>query len=375
MIRKNILLLLLVFILAVLPGCWDYSDLDKFTIPIVWGFDTGNNAQGSQESGMLEITGIFPSEEYNAGKKSRIEVRNARSLGEALEIRGGFDPKKTATGLIQAVLFGDALARKGIKDIDDALQRNPLVKASMFMAVVEGKAGDVLKVPSESYVNQGVFLRNLLERASQKVFLPVTTLHSFELNTNNAGRNPVLPVVSVINGTDAAITGTGIFKKDKLIDIVGLEETRSLLMLRGIKCEGYIPFQVYKNGELLDKGTLYTINSRKVKVSREGSHFKFVVKIILKCKLFEHINKSNLSKNTELTKEIEKSVKTEIESNCRQFIQKMQEEYKVDCIDITKYALAKWRNELEPVVDNAFIKKAEITLDVAVAISSSGDFY
>ncbi len=375
MIRKNILLLLLVFILAVLPGCWDYTDLDKLAIPIVWAFDTGNNVQGNQESGILEITGIFPSEEYIAGRRARIEVRNARLLGEALKTRGGFDPKTTAIGLLQAVLYEEALAKKGIHDISDALHRNPLVKTSILMAVVDGKAREVLEVPTESYVNQGIFLRNLLEKASQEAFLPVTTLHSFEVNTNNAGRNPVLPVVSVINEVDAAITGTGIFAKDKLIDIVGLKETQSLVMLRGIKCEGYIPFQVYKNGELLDKGTLNAKNSREVEVYRNGSGFKFVVKIKLKCKLFEHTSKSNLSKNTELIEEIEKSVKTEIESNCRQFIQKMQEEFKVDCIDITKYALAKWRKELEPIADNSFMEKADIVVDVNVVISGSGDIF
>ncbi|ABO51731.1 hypothetical protein Dred_3229 [Desulforamulus reducens MI-1] len=55
------------------------------------------------------------------------------------------------------------------------------------------------------------------------------------------------------------------------------------------------------------------------------------------------------------------AIKNQVEHDCALFIQKMQEEFKTDCIDITKYTLAKWRHELQDKVDQEeFIQNATI---------------
>ena len=63
-----------------------------------------------------------------------------------------------------------------------------------------------------------------------------------------------------------------------------------------------------------------------------------------------------------------------MKSQCEAFINKMQEEIKVDCIDISKYALAKNRRALEKEIDNPeFIQYANIQVEVKVHLKNIGE--
>ncbi|MDD2619977.1 MAG: Ger(x)C family spore germination C-terminal domain-containing protein, partial [Syntrophomonadaceae bacterium] len=55
------------------------------------------------------------------------------------------------------------------------------------------------------------------------------------------------------------------------------------------------------------------------------------------------------------------------------FVRMMQEELKVDCIDINKYAMAKWRKELTQIIDDEeFIQNAQINVQVKMHIRNTG---
>jgi len=71
---------------------------------------------------------------------------------------------------------------------------------------------------------------------------------------------------------------------------------------------------------------------------------------------------------------IEQQIAADVAKDCRAFLKRMQKEWKVDCIDISKYALAKWRKELTPEIDkDEFIEKADIKVNVEVQILNTGE--
>ncbi|NLX02178.1 MAG: hypothetical protein GXY40_06580, partial [Syntrophomonadaceae bacterium] len=71
---------------------------------------------------------------------------------------------------------------------------------------------------------------------------------------------------------------------------------------------------------------------------------------------------------------IEKTVEQQVRTQCETFINKMQEEIKVDCIDISKYALAKNRRALEKEIDKPeFIQNANIQVQVKVHLENTGE--
>jgi len=157
-----------------------------------------------------------------------------------------------------------------------------------------------------------------------------------------------------------------------MIAKLDLKETRSLVLLKGIKSKGSIPFCIIKDDILVDSGTVRVNSKRKVKVIREGNNFTFLVKINLDGVLIDHTNIEQELDETKL-QIIENQVAADIKKQCNNLIIKMQEEWEVDCIDISKYALAKWRKELTPVIDKGFIENVNIQVEVQVDIENAGE--
>ena len=242
------------------------------------------------------------------------------------------------------------------------------------MAVLEGDIKDLEKIEMKEYPNPGVYLLGLLRKAHKDSFLITTTLYLFEVQRITTGKNPVIPLIKMSNN-NIVISGTGIFKNDKMIAKIDLKDTRSLVLLRGGRGKGRIPFIINKDGKKVDEGTVDVKSSRKVKVIREGNNFTFFITVKLQGRLMEHYSQRFIidEKPNITGEEIERAVKKAIEKDCREFVKKMQEEFKVDCLDITKYALAKWRNELRDKVEEDFIENVDIVVDVDVAIKEIGE--
>jgi hypothetical protein len=76
----------------------------------------------------------------------------------------------------------------------------------------------------------------------------------------------------------------------------------------------------------------------------------------------------------EKLKEIEDQVASTVTRDAYRFIEKMQDQYSFDCLDLNRYALAKWRAELEDTIDDPrFIKNATIRVKVKVKIQCIGE--
>jgi hypothetical protein len=195
-------------------------------------------------------------------------------------------------------------------------------------------------------------------------------MHNFQVNATTTGKNPIIPIIKA-EGERIRIVGTGIFDKEKLIAKVGIRDTRSLVMLRGLKCNGFIPFVIKKDGELVDEGTVAITNSRKVQVEEKDGRITFLINIFLKGNLLEHSSLEPVDE-TRLG-EIQDAVSQTIASDCSRLIQKMQEDIGVDFIDITKYAKAKWGNEIQDQIkENDLIKDVRFVVKVKTSIMHLG---
>ena len=138
-----------------------------------------------------------------------------------------------------------------------------------------------------------------------------------------------------------------------------------------VKCKGYIPFVITGKGRGR-LGTVFVGNGRKVRVERQGDQYTFNITITLKGQLIEHQNPVILTRNREFLSMIEAQVAADIESECQTLIDTMQEEFKWTA-SISAIRLAKWRSELEDTVDEGFIERANINVDVKVHIGNTGD--
>ncbi len=373
--HKKLWVVLLMFACFNLAGCWDSKDVESLAFPIAAAYDVhqddpgGMNQlnQGPLEQPEVDVTVIFPNLKATARDPVTVETIPAPTVGYAREKRSYTSSELYVTGFNKVILTGEDLARQGLNKPFESLYRFPEVSTNMLLAVVEGRGEDILKEPNENTDNMATYLYALL-REPKAHSIPATTLHEFDMS-QAAGRNPVVPVIKAGGVNQVVLTGIAIFKKDRLVTKLNLHQTRYLAFLRGISTQVYIPFVL--EDEKAQGAALFD-NERKVTVERQGDRFTFKVQVILKGVITEHPSEQPV--DAARVKMIEDYIAGQVESNCRDIIKTMQDEWKVDCIDINKYALSKWRRELKDRVDDEqFIQNAEIQVETKVKIYSSGE--
>ncbi|MEA1962076.1 MAG: Ger(x)C family spore germination protein [Bacillota bacterium] len=370
----------MIFVLLInLSGCWDAQDIEEMSFPIAAAYDLHDGSKNLSDipgdikaQNWIDVTTLTPNLASEADTKIRVETQGAPVTAFARNRRALESGRVYQPAMVQALIIGEELARVGLNPYLDALYRVPIISSTINFAVADIRGEDILKTEVDDYTNTGTLLRALLRKASNRAFVPDTTLHDIGIN-NSPGKNPVLPLIKqTADKKGIQITGSAVFNKDKMMDSLNMGETRSLVLLRGIKSSGRIPFLLAEDEKIIDSGTLRGCNSRKVKVTRNGDSFSFLIKIEIHGCMVDHTNNTTeLSEKT--SHAIAKQVAADIKSDCDKLIKKMQEEWEIDCIDISKYALAKWRKELTPVIDNDFIQNTSIQVEVEVKLENCGE--
>lgn len=358
-----------------ISGCWDYRDVNTVSFPATGAYDLHKGSE-SQEQGeqMVDLTVIIPNLAQDVKKPFRIEKTTGTLIGNARGQKPYSSPGIYSAGVAAVIIFGEDLARGGLNNMVEALFRGAQIPKTENFAVAEGRGEDVLRAPIKDYSNMGEYLRGVLKQSEKRGFIPSTTMYQFGVN-RAPGKNPIMPLLTIKN-QKVEVSGTAIFRKDKMIGKANLDETRSLIILRGIEATGNIPYVIKQDGQIVDKGSVdvTSCGGRKVKVQRNGDQFSFLITVCLEGNLVEHEFNKRFTKNPDLRKMIENQIASDTKSDCMKFIDKMQQEYKVDCIDINKYILAKWRKELQNRVDQEdFIENVDIKVKVKMKLQNVGE--
>lgn len=376
MFKRVFCLVLITVIILNCCGCWDARDVGDLAFPIAAAYDVHDNNidLGIQcergEKCQIDATTIDPTLSPNTKAKVRVETLPAATIAIARNKRGLTNADDYLPGLNQSIIFGEELAKRGLTAYTDSILRVPSIPIYMLLVVAEGRGQTILETPIPHHENLGLYLQQLLKESQTKGFVPSTTLYKYYVD-QAPGKNPVMPLIRRSGKDDVVLDGAAVFKKDKMLKKLGRKDTRILVMLRGLKSQGYVPYKLEKDGQLLDEGTVFLKNSRKVKVIRQQDNYIFNINIKLGGVLVESTKGKKIDE--EYLKQIENAISRDIAGQGRQFIAQMQNEMKIDCIDINKYALAKWRRELQTSIDSDFIENASIKVKVEVHLENTGE--
>lgn len=356
---------------SLLCGCWDTIDIEEFDVALVAGYDT--SLTGDPEG--IAVTSLEAAGEDN---EEWVGTYSAKTVGETRARRAYSEPRQYTLTQLQAIVIGHDLALQGVESVINAHMREPRVKPSINVAVVDGRAEELLQEISKKDPKQASSgLISLLQTIPQRAFVPRTSLYQFINDTFAPGAAAVTPLLQVSgNQLGVEVSGSAILNQGRMLAHLDPTETRALVLLSGRKAEGWIPFMIYKDGELHDKGSVFVGNQRKVRVSRSGDVITFDIKVILRGRLVEHNllhHSTAVIYNEAHLREIEESLARDLRLEMLDFIDLMQEQLKLDVINITPYALAKWRREITPQLEKGFIEDVVINVDVEVMIQNTGE--
>src|SRR5699024_11796162 len=184
---KNLIILLILSLL--LTGCPEKRILDELGIVNARGMDIEN--QDKIKANFV----IFQFEEQSQNITKVVS-------GKGDTVNGAMHNANYETnfllqhGKIQIDLYGKELAKKGIQPFLDSLNRDPNTPDSMYLAVSDTTAEEILTIQEQNIsMNIGQFLHDTIEKSTKSDNLfPQVSLQKFMLFLEDVGRDPILPI-------------------------------------------------------------------------------------------------------------------------------------------------------------------------------------
>ncbi|MBK5443860.1 MULTISPECIES: Ger(x)C family spore germination protein [unclassified Peribacillus] len=118
-------------------------------------------------------------------------------------------------GRLSVILYSEELAGKGLNDYVDTYRRDPMVGRNLYLAVVHGRADDVVKIEPKLSKTPGVQVKELIEQ-NIRTNLPNVDLHHYLYASHGKGIDPVMPLLETA-GERVRVKGIALFKKDRYI--------------------------------------------------------------------------------------------------------------------------------------------------------------
>ncbi|KJS03868.1 MAG: hypothetical protein VR68_00295 [Peptococcaceae bacterium BRH_c4a] len=387
MSKKAACLLLIILPLALLGGCWSRHEMNELAIVLGAGVDrTPDNN--------IRIT---------------LQLARPSAFAGGTEAGGGAAPKQNITWVISEtgstvyeaernlalkvsrhiywghdviLVIGEEMAREGVRKISNFFMRYPRTRETIWVLVSKGKAEKLLESHSElektSAQSVGFLVRN---RAGLSVMLK-----DFQMALASRGTNPAAPRVELqklggpqgpgmeekLQHEEVAITGTGVFKEDRLVGWLDTSETRGLLWLRG---------EVRKGGIIIpspgqpDKLLSLSIVRGKTRVEPEydGETVRFNVSISFEVDLLEQQSTEDLT-TPEKIKAVEMAAAEDVFRRCSDALEKAQGEYGTDIFNFGEAFHRKHKKEWKELKYrwNEEFAKAEVNIAVEAQLRRSG---
>lgn len=420
--KKLIVISIVICTIFVATGCSDVKDIDECYLPTIISFDE-NNVGNTYSVNLVMMN-------FKNGKVlNEFAEFSENTISKSIESSQKSISGDTSMSLLQTIVLGEEFSKKSTYNLVNwAYKEN--VNGNLSMCVYKGKSKELINKlnskedqglkkdqNSESQSQNKDSKKELSDKLSDFIKLISTKkeegyeviekLQEFTINNENYEKTALLPTIQIKDGKDkkdekVEIVGTTIFKHYDNIGEIDLDETRSLMLLRGIKTSGVIEFKNLDlknnksnnrlnifNSNNIDKalerqsksetselgGVVKVGNKRKVEVEKSNDKYIFNVAISLNCNVLENNNgATNIITNKDNIKVIEQSINSHIEDECSKFVLKASQEIEYDIFDLSKYAKVKYKESIDDLKDHNFFKNSEIRIKVDSKIKNTSLF-
>ncbi len=328
--KLGLMLILLIVIPVFISGCWDSIELNKLSIISGLGWDidadTGQVTLTFQSIIPNEIKGASGSSGDGGQKRGdplhtiRLDSSTGSSAYDALNRYSQQGSRRTFYQHTQLYVFGHSAAQQGIYPFLDSIDRNPINRPNVLMTVAEKKASDTLRVEDGMENIQAIGMAAQIKLSAEYSKYPLVTYMEFTNRLISETTAPLAPMVGIIEQNapkgdkvqKTRISGTAVFKGDKMIGQLNEDESRGLLWV----------INKVKKGFLVIPGANLEIVSAKSKIVPELQDNKIMITIAIdeESNLLEYDGHREIS--SDLLQDLEKGQAREIESQVMAAIEK-----------------------------------------------------
>lgn len=371
---KKVIYLIILIGLITFSGCWDYREINEFSIALGLGIDKGEEKGYYISAELADIQG----EGSEAELIPIVTTRHGETIFDGIQNMVTRSGQNLFWSHAMIVIVSHELAREGMTPIIDWILREGSVRSDIFVLVsLEDSAFDVMKIKSPIYNAISSHLAYTLNSHTfSPKFIP-KKLWELKQELSEPGIAATLPTVRVVQDGDTKTTeiwGTAVFKKDKMIGWLDGTESFFFSMIRPVPVSGVLAQTITLEGttghityELAQK------KSRYIATIRDGKpHIEVEIKLEVGLADFEDVSPD--IKKPEIRELLEHYLETYIHQEVLSLITKVQQEFKSDIFGFGATIHRKhpkiWR-ELESNWGEEF-SKLDVLVTIDAVLTSSG---
>lgn len=362
--RKTYILSMLLFCLLFLYGCENVQSIENLAVITGFGYDFDNKEKKEDAKFVSAIEFISIKKKDESGSSS-FEGKGD-TIYNSIENYKTKQGKPFSYGSELVYLISEERAKEGLEDVAYDLIAHPSININAKMLVCKGKCIDYfsLKLDSGSASEK---MADMVEFANEEFFMSNNfTVNDFLCMYYQQGRDLYLPYVEIMENTPV-LTGVAVFKNNKFMMKIPIEEAKLINIIRFSGNKGIV------NAHSDDKLKYYGIESKnkvKVKVSTENKRLKYDIKLQVSDDFrIDTLHDEEYTKDQ--IKFLEKKLADQLKKDLDKEIEKVQKVYRIDCFDLSKYALAKYGRDKDYDRPEYFTN-AIINVETKVKINSTG---
>ncbi|AZV57623.1 Ger(x)C family spore germination protein [Clostridium sp. AWRP] len=373
-IKKRILPVLLLLLSSVLlSGCWNYTDIEKYSL--VTGLSLDKDKKNNKYIVSAEILDFQMSGE-GAKTISNVIESEGNTIFDAIRNMINFTGKKLYWGHARVFIISKDIAEEGVIPSLDLCYRGAEIREEMYVLISNrATAKEILQSKTVSSNLKCFDITKMVE--NQKILgnEPIVRVYELVNDIEESDISPVLPLCDIKTNTDKQIVelnGTAVFKKDILVGFLNRKESKYFLFATD-QIDKTLLVEKISDGIQNTNITLEVFgNKTKIKPVYKDGKLSIDMNLRIDASIAEiegsknFINKNNLNV---LKQASEKSLKKSIKNT----INKVQNKYDADIFGFGKHIRADMPSAWDDVKDewNDVFKNINVNVNVEIQLRNS----
>ncbi|SMF85964.1 germination protein, Ger(x)C family [Paenibacillus uliginis N3/975] len=225
--RLGIIIFAVCFMASLLSGCWDQQLLKDDRLIFIVGLDLTSDGKIQTTSAILDVSGS----ESGQKQYSEIHTVSGNTSRHTRDITDREVPGRLSASKIRVILFGEALARKGIYPYLDVLYRDPKSALNAKIAVVKGNAKDAINMKLTGTKLISEHFSKLIRSAENRTIVPAVNLQIICPSMLDSGDDFAVPYISK-SETKPLIYGIALFSGDIMKGTLKSEDSLLYLLMK-----------------------------------------------------------------------------------------------------------------------------------------------
>lgn len=331
------LLCVMLLLVPLLTGCWDRLEIEERAVVLGISVDEAEPEAEQEEDEVSHIKGGFPAPQKEMIRVTvQIAIPGRIPLGPGESGGGGSGSGAESSvwvvdvvghtiddaimnlqqqmsgrlffGHLRVIVVSDAVARKGLQNLNDYFRRNSEVRRMAWMLISKGEARELMAASPKLERVPTLYLMSTMDSAVKMGKFPNDFVGNFWSNSSKKGQEGLLPYVELMKAENVEISGLAMFKNDKLVGVTQPLEIGAYMGVKGLNPAGYRGTISVDGPE--DTVTLYATHRKsKIDVSIRNGLPHFTVTILNELNIEEKISDQFRIENPEVIKEIERKDK------------------------------------------------------------------